>query len=78
MDDLTGTIWFCWSALQEQADGNVTLHLQGEHVGKEAVTACGVPTGGYWHFNVDEGDVAEWQGCRRCMKALRHHRASLG
>lgn len=78
-DEIKGAVFFCWSADQDwrhkNNNGAVMLHLQGVHVGKtHGVTACGISTMGYWDFNIMEGDAAKWQGCKRCMTALRKHR----
>jgi hypothetical protein len=66
-------VWFCWSADQDRrhAAGDVVIHLQAIAVGKAGITACGIPAGGYWHYNVEPGEVAEIVTCRRCRAVVR-------
>lgn len=65
--------WFCWSEGMEQADGQVVLHLQGDHVGKDDRTVCGIPYGITWSFNVEAGDPGAWDGCKRCRAVMRKY-----
>ncbi len=65
------TICFCWSAEQDRRNPGVVLHLEGVHVGKDARTACGISTAGYWHFNVQDGEPRDWTGCKRCRAVIR-------
>ena len=70
-------IFVAWSRAREDCDAhtNALVHLSG--AGEDDTTLCGVKITAEWEMTVwDEGNLASWVGCQRCI-GLHRRKSSL-